>query len=76
MAARKTGQKSSEEFWSKVLSAPKVRRILENRGFSPDGFRKDYEADTSLGFGAVKTLCGRFGVFASRSGKPVHQILR
>ena len=49
MAARKTGQKSSEEFWSKVLSAPKVRRILENRGFSPEGFRKDYEADTSRG---------------------------
>ncbi len=49
MAARKTGQKSSDEFWSKVLSAPKVRRILENRGFSPEGFRKDYEADTSRG---------------------------
>ena len=49
MAARKTGQKSSEEFWSKVLSAPKVKRILEWRGFSPEGFRKDYEADTSRG---------------------------
>ena len=49
MAARKTGQKSPEEFWSKVLSAPKVKRILESRGFSSDGFRKDYEADTSRG---------------------------
>ena len=41
--------KTDDEFWSKVLSAPKVRRILEKRGFSPDGFRKDYEADTSRG---------------------------
>ena len=49
MVARKTGQKSPEEFWSKVLSAPKVKRILESRGFSPEGFRKDYERDTSRG---------------------------
>jgi hypothetical protein len=49
MAARKAGEKSAEEFWSKVLSAPKVKRILEKRGFSPDAFRKDYESDTSRG---------------------------
>ena len=49
MAARKSGQKSADEFWSKVLSAPKVKRILERRGFSAEAFRKDYEADTSRG---------------------------
>ena len=32
-----------------MLSAPKVKRILEKRGFSPDAFRKDYETDTSRG---------------------------
>ena len=49
MVARRAGEKSPEEFWSKVLSAPKVKRILEKRGFSPDAFRRDYETDTSRG---------------------------
>ncbi len=49
MAARRKAEKTPEEFWSKVLSAPKVKRILEKRGFSAEGFRKDYEADTSRG---------------------------
>ena len=50
MAARRTSSKKSpEEFWSKVLAAPKVKRILENRGFSPEAFQRDYEADTSRG---------------------------
>jgi hypothetical protein len=40
-------QKTAEEFWGSVLSGPKVKRILERRGFSPDAFRKDYEADNS-----------------------------
>jgi len=43
------GRKGSEEFWSKVLAAPKVKRILEKRGFSPEAFQRDYEADTSRG---------------------------
>ena len=47
---RATGlRKSPEEFWSKVLAAPKVKRILEKRGFSPEAFQRDYEADTSRG---------------------------
>ena len=46
MAARRR-EKTSEEFWGGVLSGPKVKRILERRGFSPDAFRKDYESDTS-----------------------------
>ncbi len=46
MAARNR-EKTPEEFWSGVLSGPKVKRILERRGFSPEGFRKDYEADNS-----------------------------
>jgi hypothetical protein len=37
------------EFWSKVLSASKVRRVLRKRGFDPEAFRRDYEADTSRG---------------------------
>lgn len=41
------GAKSADEFWSKVLSAPKVKRILERQGISPEGFRREYEADTS-----------------------------
>jgi hypothetical protein len=46
---RTSGKKSPEEFWSKVLAAPKIKRILEKRGFSPDAFQRDYEADTSRG---------------------------
>jgi len=46
---RTGGRKAAEEFWSKVLAAPKVKRILEKRGFSPDAFQRDYEADTSRG---------------------------
>lgn len=46
---RPSSKKSAEEFWSKVLAAPKVKRILERRGFSPDAFQRDYEADTSRG---------------------------
>jgi hypothetical protein len=50
MAAHKrSGRKTPEEFWSKVLAAPKVKRILEKRGFDPEAFRRDYEADTSRG---------------------------
>lgn len=41
------GPKSAEEFWSKVLSAPKVKRILERQGISPEGFRREYESDSS-----------------------------
>ena len=48
-AQRRSGKKSPEEFWSKVLAAPKVKRILEKRGFDPEAFRRDYEADTSRG---------------------------
>jgi hypothetical protein len=51
MAASKRtgGRKPAGEFWSKVLAAPKVKRILEKRGFSPEAFQRDYEADTSRG---------------------------
>lgn len=45
MAARK----STKDFWEKLLSAAKVKRILEKRGFDPEAFRKDYEADTQRG---------------------------
>jgi hypothetical protein len=38
-----------DEFWSKLLSAAKVKRILRKRGFDPEAFRRDYEADTSRG---------------------------
>jgi hypothetical protein len=41
--------KDPEEFWSKVLSAAKVKRILRKRGFDPEAFRRDYEADTARG---------------------------
>ena len=41
--------KSGKDFWSKMLSAAKVKRILETRGFDSDAFRKDYEADTNRG---------------------------
>ncbi len=51
-------QKSAEEFWGSVLSGPKVKRILERRGFSPDAFRKDYEADTSRAPRRVKAPSG------------------
>lgn len=40
-------EKTAEEFWGSVLSGPKVKRILEQRGFSPEAFRRDYEADNS-----------------------------
>jgi hypothetical protein len=53
-AQRKSGKKTPEEFWSKVLAAPKVKRILEKRGFDPEAFRRDYEADTSRGPRAPK----------------------
>lgn len=46
---KRTKQKSPEEFWSKVLAAPKVKRILQKRGFDPEAFRRDYEADSSRG---------------------------
>jgi hypothetical protein len=47
-------KKTADEFWSKVLSATKVKRILEKRGFNAEAFRKDYEADTSRGPRAPK----------------------
>ncbi len=49
VSKRTSGRKAPEEFWSKVLAAPKVKRILEKRGFSPEAFQRDYEADTSRG---------------------------
>jgi len=48
-AHKRSGRKTPEEFWSKVLAAPKVKRILEKRGFDPEAFRRDYEADTTRG---------------------------
>lgn len=47
MAARKKAGK--KDFWSKMLSAHKVKRILEKRGFDADAFRRDYESDTNRG---------------------------
>lgn len=47
MATRK--KDTTRDFWSKMLSARKVKRILEKRGFDPDAFQKDYEADTNRG---------------------------
>ena len=47
MAAEES--KNPDELWGKVLSAAKVRRILRRRGFDPEAFRRDYEADTSRG---------------------------
>jgi hypothetical protein len=47
MTARSS--RNRDEFWTKVLSAAKVKRILEKRGFNPEAFRRDYEADTSRG---------------------------
>jgi hypothetical protein len=44
-----TAQKSGKDFWTKMLSAAKVKRILESRGFDVDAFRKDYLADTNRG---------------------------
>ena len=54
VAKQSGGKKSPEEFWSKVLAAPKVKRILEKRGFNPEAFQRDYEADTSRGPRAPK----------------------
>ena len=42
-------QKTTKDFWNKMLSAAKVKRILEKRGFDSDAFRRDYEADTNRG---------------------------
>jgi hypothetical protein len=47
MTAKK--KSSDKDFWSKMLSAYKVKRILEKRGFDADAFRRDYEADTNRG---------------------------
>lgn len=43
--ARKSS--SNQDFWSRMLSASKVRRVLERRGFSPEAFVKDYLEDHS-----------------------------
>jgi hypothetical protein len=40
---------SSKEFWSKMLSAHKVKRILEKHEFDAETFRRDYESDTNRG---------------------------
>ncbi len=40
---------SGKDFWSKMLSAQKVKRILEKRGVDADAFRKEYESDTNRG---------------------------
>jgi len=47
MAARRKA--TSKDFWGKMLSAQKVKRILEKRGFDAEAFRKDYESDTNRG---------------------------
>ncbi len=47
MTAKK--QASQKNFWSKMLSAHKVKRILEKRGFDSEAFRRDYESDTDRG---------------------------
>jgi hypothetical protein len=44
-----TARRTTKEFWTKMLSAAKVKRILDNRGFDPEAFRRDYEADTNRG---------------------------
>ena len=46
MAAKSS---SNKDFWGKMLSAQKVKRILEKRGFDADAFRKDYESDKNRG---------------------------
>jgi hypothetical protein len=47
MTAKKKADEKS--FWGKMLSAYKVKRILEKRGFDAEAFRRDYEADTNRG---------------------------
>ena len=47
MAAK--GSSSGNKFWTKMLSAQKVKRILEKRGIDPESFRKNYESDTNRG---------------------------
>lgn len=47
MTSRKS--KDPGDFWGKILSAARVKRILRKRGFGPEAFRRDYEADTSRG---------------------------
>lgn len=47
MAARK--KTDSKDFWGKMLSAHKVKRILKKRGFDAEAFRRDYETDTNRG---------------------------
>ena len=47
MAAKKKA--TEKDFWSKMLSAHKVKRILEKGGFDVEAFRRDYESDTNRG---------------------------
>jgi len=47
MAAKRSS--SGKNFWTKMLSAQKVKRILEKRGLDPEAFRKNYESDTNRG---------------------------
>lgn len=47
MAAKKKA--SGKDFWGKMLSAHKVKRILEKRGFDSEAFRRDYETDSNRG---------------------------
>ncbi len=47
MVAKKKARE--KDFWSKMLSAYKVKRILEKRGFDAEAFRRDYESDTNRG---------------------------
>ncbi len=44
-----SGQYSAKPFWNRMLSAWKVKRILESQGFDIEAFRRDYEADTHRG---------------------------
>ena len=46
VAKKKLGAKN---FWSKMLSAHKVKRILQKRGFDTEAFRRDYETDSNRG---------------------------
>ncbi len=43
------GKASKKDFWDKMLSAHKVKRILEKRGFDAEAFRRDYETDSNRG---------------------------
>jgi hypothetical protein len=47
MTASRTAQ--DKDFWTKMLSASKVKRILEKRGFDAEAFKRDYLSDRNRG---------------------------